>query len=285
MPERLGAERSGSPRASARRVIALVSLAALPAMPQTTSAQTDYYNTDAGRPVRIEDAYATERYAFELQLAPVRAERAGGGAYAWGIEPEIAYGILPRTHIELGIPLLAIDSPGLPTRSGAAGFEVSMLHNLNAETRSLPALGLAAHALIPAGAFGPDGVIPTATALVTRSFPGLRVHINGSYTFADDEDAGPAHDVSQWLAGVAVDRTLPLRSMLITAETFAERPLDDDADLAWTIGGGVRMQRSPRLAVDAGLGRRVTGPETGWYVTFGGAYAFAIRSLMPGGAR
>ena len=104
-------------------------------------------------------------------------------------------------------------------------------------------------------------------------------------TGADDEDAGPAHDVSQWLAGVAVDRTLPLRSMLITAETFAERPLDDDADLAWTIGGGVRMQRSPRLAVDAGLGRRVTGPETGWYVTFGGAYAFAIRSLMPGGAR
>ncbi|MBA2669021.1 MAG: hypothetical protein H0U67_01455, partial [Gemmatimonadetes bacterium] len=29
------------------------------------AAQTDYYNTDAGRPVRIEDAHPVERYAFE----------------------------------------------------------------------------------------------------------------------------------------------------------------------------------------------------------------------------
>lgn len=36
------------------------------------AAQTDYYNTDAGRPVQVEDAYATERYAFEMKLAPVR---------------------------------------------------------------------------------------------------------------------------------------------------------------------------------------------------------------------
>ncbi|MEO5902894.1 MAG: hypothetical protein ABIQ55_02665, partial [Gemmatimonadaceae bacterium] len=39
------------------------------------SAQTDYYNTDTGRPIQIEDAYATERYAFEMKLAPVRLER------------------------------------------------------------------------------------------------------------------------------------------------------------------------------------------------------------------
>ena len=31
-------------------------------------AQTDYYNTDRGRPVEIEDAYPTERYAFELSV-------------------------------------------------------------------------------------------------------------------------------------------------------------------------------------------------------------------------
>ncbi|MBA3405624.1 MAG: hypothetical protein H0U13_13250, partial [Gemmatimonadaceae bacterium] len=63
--------------------------------PPLLGAQTDYYNTDAGRPVQIEDAYATERYAFELKLAPVRLERAIGGVYNFGIEPEIAYGILP----------------------------------------------------------------------------------------------------------------------------------------------------------------------------------------------
>jgi hypothetical protein len=269
---------------SRRRLLGATALAALAYAPHA-QAQTDYYNTDAGRPVRIEDAYPTERYAFELQLAPLRAERSGGGAYAWGIEPEIAYGILPRTHIELGVPLMAIDAPGVPGRSGAAGIELSMLHNLNTETASLPALAIAAHALLPAGAFGPERAIPSFTALVTRTFSRVRVHVNGQYTFANADDAGAALELSQWLAGVALDRTLPLRSMLVTAEAYAEEPLHDDEPIAWTIGAGVRTQRTPRLTFDAGLGRRVTGPDTGWYVTAGAGYAFAIRGLMPGGGR
>lgn len=32
----------------------------------SAAAQTDYYNTDAGRPVHIEDAYPVERHAFEI---------------------------------------------------------------------------------------------------------------------------------------------------------------------------------------------------------------------------
>jgi hypothetical protein len=264
---------------------ALTAALAASAMALPAYAQTDYYNTDAGRPVRIEDAYPTERYAFELQLAPVRAERSSRGHYAWGIEPEIAYGIFPRTHIEIGVPLVAIDVPGEPNRSGAAGVEISMLHNLNAETEGLPALGLAAHAVLPAGAFGPDRAIPSVTALLTRTFSRFRVHANAQYTFADADDAGPAVEVSEWLAGLAIDRTLPLRSLLITAEAYAEQPLEQGEPVAWTVGGGMRLQRTPRFALDAGLGRRMTGPETGWYVTAGAAYAFAIRSLMPGGAR
>lgn len=55
-------------------------------------AQTDYYNTDAGRPITVEDAYPTERYAFELQLAPVRMEGARGGVYTCSVEPGIACG-------------------------------------------------------------------------------------------------------------------------------------------------------------------------------------------------
>src|SRR5688572_23274403 len=43
------------------------------------AAQTDYYNIDSGRPVRIEDAYPVERYAFEAQVAPLRMERRDDG--------------------------------------------------------------------------------------------------------------------------------------------------------------------------------------------------------------
>src|SRR5688500_7867010 len=53
----------------------------------SATAQTDYYNTDAGRPMQIEDAHAVERRAFEIQAAPFRLERSRGGAYHWGLEP------------------------------------------------------------------------------------------------------------------------------------------------------------------------------------------------------
>ena len=106
-------------------------------------AQTDYYNTDRGRPVRIEDAYTTERYAMELKVAPVRLERAGGGVYNWGVDPEIAYGILPRTQVELGLPLSYREVGGL-RQSGIAGLELSAMHNFNAETMTWPALALRA---------------------------------------------------------------------------------------------------------------------------------------------
>ena len=83
------------------------------------------------------------------------------------------------------------------------------------------------------------------------------------------------------MAGLAVDRTFPLRSTLVTADVFVEQPLDDDADLRWTAEAGLRRQVSPVLAFDAGIGRRFSGDDQGWFVTLGSAYAFGIRSLIP----
>jgi hypothetical protein len=37
-------------------------------------AQTDFYNTSAGRPVRIEDAVPVEYRAVELNMAPLRLD-------------------------------------------------------------------------------------------------------------------------------------------------------------------------------------------------------------------
>ena len=88
----------------------LGALALVAAVSGRLAAQTDYYNTDAGRPVRIEDAYPVERYAFEAQVAPLRLERADGGGYHWEIEPELAYGIFPRTQVEVGLPLTFQDA-------------------------------------------------------------------------------------------------------------------------------------------------------------------------------
>lgn len=262
------------------------------------AAQTDYYNTDAGRPVQIEDAYATERYAFEMKLAPVRLERLRGGVYNWAVEPELAYGILPRTHIEVGLPLAYTDLGGNRSRSGIAGLDLSLFHNLNVETATLPALGIRADVLFPIGNLGPDRTYASLKGIATRTFSWSRFHLNGQYTFgaayenqplqpgaATTPGSGGAIEVSRWLAGVAVDKTFPLRAMLVTADFFARQPILEEEDVDYNIGSGIRYQVNPKWAIDGGVGRRLNGPDQGWFATFGTAYAFALRSLMPGPGR
>lgn len=245
------------------------------------AAQTDYYNTDARRPVRVEDAYPVERYAFEAQVAPLRLERSDAGVYAWEFEPELAYGILPRTHLEVGVPLIYSEE-GSEGDFGVGGIDVSLLHNLNVETRTLPAFAVAAEALLPVGNFAPDRVYPTVKGIATRTFTLARVHLNGAYTFGPAPDEGvEVGEASRWMAGVAVDRTFPLRAMLLIADAYVEEPLHEEEDARWTVEAGTRYQLNPFFALDAGVGRRLTGDEQGWFVTFGAAHVFAVRSLIP----
>ncbi len=275
-------------------VPALVLSIALVTSTDRLAAQTDYYNTDAGRPVQIEDAYATERYAFELKLAPVRLERLQGGVYNWAVEPELAYGILPRTHIEVGLPLAHSDLGTGRTRSGVAGLDVSLFHNLNAETATLPALGIRADVLLPVGSLGPDRTYTSIKGIATRTFSWMRFHVNGQYTFGSSTanvaigsttPSPGAIEVSRWLAGMAVDKTFPLRAMLVTADFYARQPIFKDEAVDYNVGSGARYQVSPRWAIDGGVGRRLNGPDQGWLATFGTAYSFALSSLMPGSGR
>lgn len=266
-------------RRAGRAILALLLAAGLPA---AAAAQTDYYNTDRGRPITIEDAYATERYAFEVQLAPVRLERSRGGSYRWGIEPELAYGLLPRTQLELGLPLLYADAGSSKRRVGLAGIDISLLHNLNVETRSLPALAFVAGVLVPAGSLGPEKAHPSFKAIATRTLGRQRFHVNTEYTLGTASSSGTGStELSRWLAGLAIDRTFPLRAMLVTADVFARQPLDRDEQVQWNAGAGVRYQLDQWFALDGGLGKRLTGEDRSWFVTFGLARAFAIRALMP----
>lgn len=252
-------------------------------------AQTDYYNTDAERPVLVEDAYATELHAFELHLAPLRLERARGGAYTWSLHPELAYGLLPRTQVEVGLPLVLTDGRGEGQEFGPGGVALSLLHNLNAETAGLPALGVRASVVVPAGKFAPDDWYPTLKGVLTRTYRFARVHLNTQYSFgpepqgAGDGDAvvEGGEEISRWMAGLAVDKAFPLRALLVIGELYAHQPLDERADLAWNAGTGLRYQVSPKLSVDAGVGRRLTGEDRRWFVTFGTGYSFGVRSLIP----
>lgn len=268
-------------------------LTALACLPLSARAQTDFYNLDRGRPLQIEDAYAIERHSLEFQAAPLRLERAGRGRALFGIEPELAWGFLPRTHLEVGLPLATLDRGALPSVTAAAGLDVELLHNVNAETEGLPALGVAVGALLPMGGFGPSRTVPSARLMATRTFSGARrLHINVQRAFGPDlaatagGPAGPsAMEVPRWLAGAAMDVARPLASLVMGVETFAMRPLDADGMVEWSSGVGARYQLDPRWVLDVGGGRRWRGELPAWYLTVGGAYAFGKTWLIPGGAR
>jgi hypothetical protein len=244
---------------------------------QSAVAQTDYYNTDAGRPVTVEDASAIERRAFEIQAAPLRLERARPGVYTWALEPELAYGILPRTQIELGLPIALVDAGIAGRRSGIAGIELSALYNLNLET-SIPALAVAADVLLPAGELGPDRAYVSVRGIATRTLSWARFHANVGYTLGASPDATSDEmvELPRWLAGIAVDRAFPLRSTLITAELLARQPIREDEDVEWSIGAGIRRQLTVHWALDGGIGRRLTGESGAWYATVGTAFAFGL---------
>jgi hypothetical protein len=265
------------------------------ATPAVAAAQTDYYNTDRNRPIRIEDAYATERYSFDAHLAPVRLQRSTGAVYSWGVDPEVAYGILPRTQLEVGVPVAFIDLATSENHAGVTGLDISVLHNLNVETSTVPAFAIRATVLAPVGSLAPERTYPSVQGMLTRTFRWARLHVNGEYTFGAEPsgstgEAGAAAatslgsgatELSRWMGGLAIDRTFPLRSVLVTGEVYAQQPIQSEQDVEWNVGAGLRYQASPYFALDAGLGKRVTGNDQAWYVTFGVARVFALRGLMP----
>ena len=247
-------------------------------------AQTDYYNTDAGRPLLVEDAYALERRGFELQMAPMRLTRSRGGVYTWGVEPELAYGIANRTQLEIGVPIAYVDQRTAGGGTGISGIEMSLLHTLNTET-SLPAFAIAGDLLLPAGRFAPSRAYASVKGIMTRTFPAVRLHVNAQYTFGSALASGSAVpiggsaqniEVSRWIAGAAIDKTLPLRSLLMSAEVYARQSLRTGEPLEWNTGVGVRYQLAPRWVMDGGLGRALTRTDHAWFLTGGAAYAFGL---------
>lgn len=87
----------------------------------------------------------------------------------------------------------------------------------------------------------------------------------------------------RWMAGLGLDRALPLLSTLVSADVFAERFQSLYTLTDWTAELGVRHQWTPRLTTDVGLAWRFAGSIPSTSIGFGATYAFALRPVA--GAR
>lgn len=273
-----------------RGLVRMLALVATALAPQALAAQTDYFNTDRGRPLQVQDATAIERYALELQAAPVRWSRAAGPHVVFAVEPELAYGIFPRTQVEVGLPVFMTDGFTAGPRNGVGAAHFAVLHALNVETLGLPALALEADVAVPVGDFGPQDLYASVGAIATRTTTLGRLHLNARWTRGPDVDVQDARyegsaatgieETSRWMAGVALDRALPLRSMLVGAEVVARQPGAAGTDVHWSSAVGVRVQLAPQWAMDAGVGRSF-GDDREWSFTVGAAWSFGLVNLIP----
>lgn len=243
------------------------------------TAQIDYRNLDDHRPVRTEDAYTIERYAFEFML-PYEYEQADGG-WQHVVSPEISYGAFRNTQIGLKLPLAAAGYNGV-TQWGIGGPRVFGFYNLNTETK-WPALAFRADVSIPAGDFAGTSLQVTLKSMMTSNLGLTRVHLNGLATLGSsgspEVDAEP-----EWALTFAADRTLYRQSLLLVGEISLLRSTPASATEV-AVAGGARYQLTPTVVLDLGAVRRLTteGPDLG--LTVGLSHAFAIASFMPTAGR
>lgn len=243
-------------------------------------AQIDYRNLDDDRPTRVEDAYPTERYAFEL-LIPYKVDREGGVTLHASVL-ELEYGLLPNAQIGFKAPLAAVISGGT-TRTGLSGLRVFALYNFNTEGLVLPAFSLRTDVAFPVGSLGGSDTHMTVKGIVTRSFGRTRLHLNGAYGFGKDGTPAVVEAVEQWWFGAALDRTLFRQSLLLVCEAYALREVKS-APTEVTASIGLRWQWRPTTVIDVGVARRLrqnVGPD--YAITIGISNAFAIPGLLPRG--
>lgn len=268
------------------RLAFAAAVAALLGTFSSVQAQLDYRNLDDDRPTLTEDAYPIERYAWEVML-PYHFERDADGANEHALLAELTHAPARNFHLGVKAPLAVADPPGGPS-SGLelSGVKVFGLYNFNTEGVWLPALSLRGDLSLPWGGLGGDATRVTLKAIATRSWGLTRLHVNVARSFGDEGEAlAAAEPASRWWVSAAMDRTLFRQSVLLLAEVYARRDLEDEP-VEWVATIGTRYQWTPTLVLDFGLSRRLraeVGPDLGLNV--GLTYTFGIRGLMPRGSR
>lgn len=237
------------------------------ALPLTAAnAQHDYRNLDHGRPVVTEDAYPVEQRALEVMLPASYGRTAGAGD--WMVEPELMWGAAPNGMLGLGAPIALGDGGGL------VGLRPFAFYNFNTEMPALPALALRFDATLPIGALGGEGVLGGITAIATRSFGRIRMHLNAGATLGAAADAPLDDAPARWNVSLGVDHTLWRQSAVLVADVQFAESLGGGS--AWLGGAGVRMQFSPSVVFDAGVARRLSAQGPDLFLTAGFTRSFAL---------
>lgn len=259
-----------------RRWIAATSAAWALLAPLGARAQEDFRATDAGRPIRVEDAYPVKYLEWEWE-AGARSELTEGGELDAAASLELTWGIARNAQIGLEV------HPTLERAAGASEtgtvFGLHALYNFNQEGAHTPAFATRADLFAPgAGDIGRQNAGGRVLGIATRSWGRWRMHGNAGYAWASAADGG---DI--WTVGLAVDYPIGLFSRLLLTDVYAEIPTARGPTRVW-VELGTRIQWTNVLVLDAGVHTRLDQwsdgrPNLG--VVLGLSRAFGLAALVP----
>ena len=247
-------------------------------------AQEDFRSLDAGRPLKVTDAYPKKYLEWEFRLGlQGRWTEEGRGWLAGLIELEM--GLFRNFEIGAGLEVAREDGGtssllGHQHRSeDLHGLGVEALYNLKHEGWTWPAVAIQAGLKVPTGGHLSRGDWASSVdLLLTRSFASrLRIHVNGGYagaSFADGDD--------YWRGGVAFDIPMGFSSRLIMGNLYAEVPVYVGSTRAWA-ELGTRVQVTNLTVIDVGLATRLDEWDRGVAnvrLTVGLSHVFGIGGLV-----
>ena len=234
------------------RALSLFTLAAVAVLScRELIAQEDFRSLDAGRPLKVTDAYPKKYLEWEFQAGLQGGWTEGGRRSLEGLF-ELETG--PFRNFEIGAGLqVATEDDGAGTTTGLEGLDVEALYNLKHEGWAWPAFAIQAGAEAPTGGdLSRDQWAWGVDLILTRSFSNrFRIHVNGGYVVASEVDGGDL-----WRGGVAFDIPMGFSSRLILGDVYAEIPVDTGPTRAWA-ELGTRVQISNLSVIDMGLATRL----------------------------
>jgi len=241
---------SGLPLPSKAWAVAVGLGIALGATARPVLAQEDFRSLDAGRPLRITDAYPVRYLEWEVQFG-VRGTLAEAGRGAAG-SFELETGLFRNTEFGIGFEpafsrVAGRSSTGIESVSSHAMF------NFSQESWSWPAFSIRLNVESPGGgSLGRQGWEYEATAIATRTFASrTRIHANAGYAAAGLVDGG-----DYWAGGIAIDAPVGLFSRLLAGDVFIEVPVDRGRTRVLT-EIGARLQLSNLSVLDIAIGGRL----------------------------
>jgi hypothetical protein len=230
-------------------VFALAAAVLTAASPSPGCAQEDYRSLDAGRPVRVTDAFPIKFMEWEIQFGLggrwAETQRAASSALA------LEAGLLRNTSFGIEI-VSAFERASGQSTAGVEAVSLHMLYNILRESWGSPAFAVKLDADVPVGGdLGRQDWLVSGELVASRSVAdGIRVHANGGYASGAVSDGG---DV--WLAGVATDLAVGYSGRLLVADVVAEIPTHGGRSRVW-LEIGARVQISNTSVIDVGLASR-----------------------------